>query len=225
MWVHGLTTAATAATARRLSNERLHELWERTSASDRPTHTYTTSENCIDGARLEQHVQRTKLQAGLMMTGGGGAGGGAAALQAAAVAAAAAPAAVAQIDYQGEEAGALLLPRPPGPAAAGVGDADPGGSDGSGGGGGDGSADRQPPDAESKLPSLVSAAVPSWMRSILTEIYLCHACSRQEIEDGNASGRAAAALRRSAAAAAAAAAQESLANPPRRWLALPPLGI
>jgi hypothetical protein len=172
VWVHGLTTAAAAAATARLSNERLHELWERTSAIDRPTHTYTTSENCIDGAKLEQHVQRTKLQAGLMMTGGGGAGGGAATLQAAA--AAAAPAAVAQIDYQGEEAGALLLPRPPGPATgelryAGVGDADPAGSDGGGGGGGgggDGSADRQPPDAESKLPSLVSGAVPSRVHAV-----------------------------------------------------------
>jgi hypothetical protein len=28
--------------------------------------------------------------------------------------------------------------------------------------------------------------VPSWKRSILTEIYLCHACSYHEIEDGNA---------------------------------------
>eukprot|EP01047_Picozoa_sp_COSAG01_P071222 COSAG01_NODE_10998_length_2030_cov_2.434490_1_plen_49_part_10 len=25
----------------------------------------------------------------------------------------------------------------------------------------------------------------SWNRSILTEIYLCHACSYHEIEDGN----------------------------------------
>eukprot|EP01049_Picozoa_sp_SAG25_P003024 SAG25_NODE_165_length_13094_cov_31.386149_12_plen_337_part_00 len=32
----------------------------------------------------------------------------------------------------------------------------------------------------------VSRAFPSWKRSILTEIYLCHACSYQEIEDGNA---------------------------------------
>jgi hypothetical protein len=30
-----------------------------------------------------------------------------------------------------------------------------------------------------------SAPCPSWNRSILTEIYLCHACSYQEIEDGN----------------------------------------
>eukprot|EP01047_Picozoa_sp_COSAG01_P009519 COSAG01_NODE_392_length_17668_cov_5.382264_4_plen_95_part_00 len=28
--------------------------------------------------------------------------------------------------------------------------------------------------------------VPSWNRCILTEIYLCHACSDHEIEDGNA---------------------------------------
>jgi WD40 repeat protein len=32
----------------------------------------------------------------------------------------------------------------------------------------------------------VSRAFPSCTRSILTEIYLCHACSCQEIEDGNA---------------------------------------
>jgi hypothetical protein len=32
----------------------------------------------------------------------------------------------------------------------------------------------------------VSRAFPSWKRSILTEIYLCHACSYQEIEDGSA---------------------------------------
>jgi hypothetical protein len=32
---------------------------------------------------------------------------------------------------------------------------------------------------------VVSAPFPSWNRSILTEIYLCHACSYQEIEDGN----------------------------------------
>jgi hypothetical protein len=31
----------------------------------------------------------------------------------------------------------------------------------------------------------VSRAFPSWNRSILTEFYLCHACSDQEIEDGN----------------------------------------
>jgi hypothetical protein len=30
----------------------------------------------------------------------------------------------------------------------------------------------------------VSRAFPSWNRSILTEIYLCHACSSHEIEDG-----------------------------------------
>jgi hypothetical protein len=29
-------------------------------------------------------------------------------------------------------------------------------------------------------------AFPSWKRSILTEIYLCHACSYHEIKDGNA---------------------------------------
>eukprot|EP01047_Picozoa_sp_COSAG01_P093404 COSAG01_NODE_24547_length_775_cov_0.991124_1_plen_118_part_10 len=32
----------------------------------------------------------------------------------------------------------------------------------------------------------VSAPFPSWHRSILTEIYLCHPCSYHEIEDGNA---------------------------------------
>jgi hypothetical protein len=32
----------------------------------------------------------------------------------------------------------------------------------------------------------VSRAFPSWKRFILTEIYLCHACSHREIEDGNA---------------------------------------
>jgi hypothetical protein len=37
----------------------------------------------------------------------------------------------------------------------------------------------------------VSRAFPSWNWSILTEIYLCHACSYHEIEDGNArTGRA-----------------------------------
>eukprot|EP01047_Picozoa_sp_COSAG01_P012431 COSAG01_NODE_561_length_15460_cov_95.444307_3_plen_79_part_00 len=32
----------------------------------------------------------------------------------------------------------------------------------------------------------VSRAFPSWNRSILAEIYLCHACSDHETEDGNA---------------------------------------
>jgi hypothetical protein len=31
----------------------------------------------------------------------------------------------------------------------------------------------------------VSRPFPSWNRSILTEIYQCHACSYHEIEDGN----------------------------------------
>jgi hypothetical protein len=35
----------------------------------------------------------------------------------------------------------------------------------------------------------VSRAFPSWNRSILTEISLCHACSDHEVEDGNAPGR------------------------------------
>jgi hypothetical protein len=32
----------------------------------------------------------------------------------------------------------------------------------------------------------VSRPFPSWNRSILTEIYLCHACSHPEVEGGNA---------------------------------------
>jgi hypothetical protein len=36
------------------------------------------------------------------------------------------------------------------------------------------------------LGAAVSRAFPSWDRSILTEIYLCHACSYHEVEDGNA---------------------------------------
>eukprot|EP01049_Picozoa_sp_SAG25_P002284 SAG25_NODE_117_length_14819_cov_20.935670_11_plen_74_part_00 len=35
-------------------------------------------------------------------------------------------------------------------------------------------------------PQLCAAAFPSCVRSILTEIYLCHACSRHEILSGNA---------------------------------------
>jgi hypothetical protein len=35
----------------------------------------------------------------------------------------------------------------------------------------------------------VSWPFPSWNRSILTEIYLCHACSYHEIEDGNGPDR------------------------------------
>jgi hypothetical protein len=34
---------------------------------------------------------------------------------------------------------------------------------------------------------VVRRAFPSWKRSILTEIHLCHACSYQEIEDGGKS--------------------------------------
>jgi hypothetical protein len=37
-----------------------------------------------------------------------------------------------------------------------------------------------------RLASTVSRAFPSWNRSILTEIYLCHACSDHEREDENA---------------------------------------
>jgi|EP01047_Picozoa_sp_COSAG01_P021296 hypothetical protein len=32
----------------------------------------------------------------------------------------------------------------------------------------------------------VSRAFPSWNRSVLTDIYLCHSCSYHEIEAGNA---------------------------------------
>jgi hypothetical protein len=35
----------------------------------------------------------------------------------------------------------------------------------------------------------VRGPFPSWNRSILTEIYLCHACSYHEIEDGNGPDR------------------------------------
>eukprot|EP01047_Picozoa_sp_COSAG01_P004804 COSAG01_NODE_160_length_23692_cov_9.703599_10_plen_208_part_00 len=35
----------------------------------------------------------------------------------------------------------------------------------------------------------VSQAFSSWQRSILTEIYLCHACSHHVLEDGNGPGR------------------------------------
>jgi hypothetical protein len=35
----------------------------------------------------------------------------------------------------------------------------------------------------------VSGPFPSWDRSILTEIYLCHACSYHEIGDGNGPDR------------------------------------
>jgi hypothetical protein len=46
----------------------------------------------------------------------------------------------------------------------------------------------RPPSASTGLraSSSVSRACPSWDRSIVTEIYLCHACSCQETEDGNA---------------------------------------
>jgi hypothetical protein len=40
-------------------------------------------------------------------------------------------------------------------------------------------------------PAAVSRAFPSWNRSILTEIYLCHTCSYQEIEDEKRPGRTA----------------------------------
>jgi hypothetical protein len=46
---------------------------------------------------------------------------------------------------------------------------------------------------------MVSGAFPSWKRSILTEMYLCHASSYHEIEDGHArTGLRAAALGRAA---------------------------
>jgi hypothetical protein len=35
-----------------------------------------------------------------------------------------------------------------------------------------------------KLEVMVSRPFPSWNRSTLTEIYLCHACSEHEIEEG-----------------------------------------
>jgi hypothetical protein len=37
-----------------------------------------------------------------------------------------------------------------------------------------------------RQPQAVSRAFPSWKRAIWTEIYLRHACSCHEIEDGNA---------------------------------------
>jgi hypothetical protein len=43
-------------------------------------------------------------------------------------------------------------------------------------------------DALRRADGHVSRAFPSWTRSMLTEIYLCHACSCHKIEDGN--GRA-----------------------------------
>jgi hypothetical protein len=39
-----------------------------------------------------------------------------------------------------------------------------------------------------RYPKLVSGPCPSWNRSILTEIYLCHTCSYHEIDDGNGAG-------------------------------------
>eukprot|EP01047_Picozoa_sp_COSAG01_P016365 COSAG01_NODE_836_length_13206_cov_139.627375_18_plen_371_part_00 len=48
----------------------------------------------------------------------------------------------------------------------------------------------------------VSAPFPSWDRSILTEIYLCHACSYHEIEDGNGAPGGGSAERPSSAGAA-----------------------
>jgi hypothetical protein len=41
----------------------------------------------------------------------------------------------------------------------------------------------------SLIEASVSRAFPSWERSILTEIYLCGACSYREIDDGNAPAR------------------------------------
>jgi hypothetical protein len=43
-------------------------------------------------------------------------------------------------------------------------------------------------------PGPVSRAFPSWKRSILAEIYLCHACSYHEIEDMETPGQVSAAL-------------------------------
>jgi hypothetical protein len=39
---------------------------------------------------------------------------------------------------------------------------------------------------EAERRQAVSRVFPSWNRSILTEIYLCHACSDHDFEDGNA---------------------------------------
>jgi hypothetical protein len=47
-----------------------------------------------------------------------------------------------------------------------------------------------------------SAPFPSWSRSILPEIYLCHACSYHEIEDGNGAPGTPGAGRRAAAVSA-----------------------
>jgi hypothetical protein len=44
-------------------------------------------------------------------------------------------------------------------------------------------------DLHSGLARAVSRPFPSWNRSTLTEIYLCHACSDHEIEDGNGPDR------------------------------------
>jgi hypothetical protein len=45
-----------------------------------------------------------------------------------------------------------------------------------------------PREEPAPAPEPVSRAFPSWNRSILTEIYLCHVCSYHEVEDRN--GRA-----------------------------------
>eukprot|EP01047_Picozoa_sp_COSAG01_P024456 COSAG01_NODE_1511_length_10068_cov_7.643731_14_plen_251_part_00 len=45
------------------------------------------------------------------------------------------------------------------------------------------------PTRSSTLTPMVSRPFPSWNRSILTEIYLCHTCSYHKIEDGNGPDR------------------------------------
>jgi hypothetical protein len=47
------------------------------------------------------------------------------------------------------------------------------------------SAQRASPPPHLSSSNGASAPFPSWNRSILTEIYLCHACYYHEIEDGN----------------------------------------
>jgi hypothetical protein len=65
-------------------------------------------------------------------------------------------------------------------------------------------ARRQPP-AQPLGSAAVSRPFPSWNRSILAEIYLCHACSNHDIEDGH--GRA----------GARAGGAPAMAAPPPRW--------
>jgi hypothetical protein len=41
------------------NNERLHELWDETQATDSPSREYTTAANAVDTARLAGHVAAT----------------------------------------------------------------------------------------------------------------------------------------------------------------------